>query len=158
VASSYQVATGSLPVATSSRVDFRVANFTTGTTGIFSNPVEIQNTKVIKNKELEIIDPEETDRRDRLAAEKDKFVQSRLALGVGYSVLFHPSYIRSARLQPCAFRDDSHTDRRDKPLKSVTAHASSHPDHPVMRSPYFQCSVSAGERRSNASSWGNAGD
>lgn len=114
--------------------------------------------KVIKNKELEIIDPEETDRRDRLAAEKDKFVQSRLALGVGYSVLFHPSYIRSARLQPCAFRDDSHTDRRDKPLKSVTAHASSHPDHPVMRSPYFQCSVSAGERRSNASSWGNAGD
>ena len=115
-------------------------------------------TKVIKNKELEIIDPEETDRRDRLAAEKDKFVQSRLALGVGYSVLFHPSYIRSARLQPCAFRDDSHTDRRDKPLKSVTAHASSHPDHPVMRSPYFQCSVSAGERRSNASSWGNAGD
>lgn len=119
---------------------------------------EYVRTKVIKNKELEIIDPEETDRRDRLAAEKDKFVQSRLALGVGYSVLFHPSYIRSARLQPCAFRDDSHTDRRDKPLKSVTAHASSHPDHPVMRSPYFQCSVSAGERRSNASSWGNAGD
>ena len=114
--------------------------------------------KVIKNKELKIIDLEETDRRDRLAAEKDKFVQSRLALGVGYSVLFHPSYIRSARLQPCAFRDDSHTDRRDKPLKRVTAHASSHPDHPVMRSPYFQCSVSAGERRSNASSWGNAGD
>ena len=123
-----------------------------------SAAAEYVRTKVIKNKELEIIDPEETDRRDRLAAEKDKFVQSRLALGVGYSVLFHPSYIRSARLQPCAFRDDSHTDRRDKPLKSVTAHASSHPDHPVMRSPYFQCSVSAGERRSNASSWGNAGD
>jgi len=119
---------------------------------------EYVRTKVIKNKELKIIDLEETDRRDRLAAEKDKFVQSRLALGVGYSVLFHPSYIRSARLQPCAFRDDSHTDRRDKPLKRVTAHASSHPDHPVMRSPYFQCSVSAGERRSNASSWGNAGD
>ena len=119
---------------------------------------EYVRTKVIKNKELEIIDPEETDRRDRLAAEKDKFVQSRLALGVGYSVLFHPSYIRSARLQPCAFRDDSHTDRRDKPLKSVTAHASSHPDHPVMRSPYFQCSVSAGERRSITSSCGNAGD
>ena len=118
-------------------------------TGFISSKLQVKELK---------IDLEETDRRDRLAAEKDKFVQSRLALGVGYSVLFHPSYIRSARPRPCAFRVDSHTDRRDKPLKSVTAHASSHPDHPVMRSPYFQCSVSAGERRSNASSCGNAGD